>query len=208
MRSDCLVSAMRSLTSLDQKLSPANDLRRTAQEHFAFPSYRLHAAGGVHAYGRLGALGKNRGNGGGAGSGAGGLRLADAALVEAHVQVSLVTQVDQLDVDTVFRTVAPGNFGGFALPVVGEGIHENYEMRIAHGDGDSADFARRDVDGELIPDLRLTHGDFEFILIFVMRGQGAALDSGAGADIHVVARIFRAQIRGHAASAVTGNFGF
>ncbi len=39
---------------------------------------------------------------------------------------------------------------------------------------------KRQFDGKFIPDLRFAHRDFEFVLIFVVRHQGAGLQACPG----------------------------
>src|SRR6266567_2258874 len=167
MRSDCFGSAIR----LDEELSPANDLRRPAQKYLAFPTYRLHAAGSMDAHGRPCAFGEDRRDRGSARSGAGRLGLAHAALIESHFQVFHVAHAYQFDVNAVLEIVMLADLGGIALPAGREVVYKNHEVRVAHGDGDSAHFAESYFDGKFIADLRLSHGDLEFEFSFAVGGQ-------------------------------------
>src|SRR5437899_3248596 len=112
MRSDCFGSTIK----LDKELSAANDLGRPAQEHFAFPTDRLHAAGTVHPHRRFGHLSENGGHCGRARPRARRLRFANPAFEELGVDVFLVPDPHELYIDSVLEVVMLANLRSIALP--------------------------------------------------------------------------------------------
>src|SRR5437899_12697298 len=99
MRSDCFGSAM----GLDKELSPAKDLGRPAQKHFAFPTHRLQAPRTVHPHRRFGPLSENGGHCGRARPRARRLRFTNPTFEELDVDIFLVPDPHELYIDSVLE---------------------------------------------------------------------------------------------------------
>src|SRR5512146_1904175 len=146
---------------LDEKVSPAYQLRGTGQHYLAIPTDSLCAARRYYLQWRLGALGGNRSYRGSAGAGAGRMRFADAALEDANFDAPAVQHPDQFNVDAMFEIVVLADFRRFRLPAGNEIVDKHDEMRVAHGHRDADHFAKGQLNGERIADLRLAHGHVE-----------------------------------------------
>src|SRR5437899_8894557 len=150
MRSDCFGSAIR----LEKELSPANDLGRPAQKHFAFPTHRLHAARTVHLHRRFGPFGENGGHCGRARPRARRFRFTNPAFEELSVDVFLVPAPHELYIDSMLEVMMLADLGGIALPAGREVVHKNHEMRVSHGNRNPTYFAESHLNRELVSDLR------------------------------------------------------
>src|SRR5438876_4696888 len=131
----------RSPSILNEKFSPADELRRTIEEDFFVPAYGLDAAGRAHFHRRFR---PSRGNGGNCGRARSRTRrqgLAYSALKDAGFDQMPAHHPHQLDIDAVLEIVMAADLRGFGLPAGRELIHKDHEMWIAHENRHSRHFA-------------------------------------------------------------------
>src|SRR5882672_7635512 len=81
-------------------------------------------------------------------------------------------------------------------------------MRIAHGDKDASNFTKSDLDGKLVPHLRLAHRGFKFVARLAPRGQYACLQPRIGADNNFFFFLLSTNIGSNTSGAVAGDFRF
>src|SRR5271154_3102230 len=75
---------------LDKQFSATDYLGRASKEHLLIPAYRLYSAWRMHSQGGLGLFLDDSCDGCGTRTGPGGLGLADSALKEPSIDISLV----------------------------------------------------------------------------------------------------------------------
>src|SRR5579862_2361575 len=100
------------------------------------------------------------------------------------------------------------DFGSFRLPCGIEIADKNYVMGIAHRNRDAADLVESQLDGEYVSDLRLTHGYFEFVLVFAAGRERTGFETSAGSHQNAFFCLLRREISSYTASAISRNFGF
>src|SRR5664280_205375 len=83
--------------------------------------------------------------------------------------------------------------------------HVNHEMGIAHGNRDAGKLSIGELDGELVPYLRLAHVAAKLEAVSIACGQGTSLQAGARTNDGRTAVIPGAIPCSHAARSVTRN---
>src|SRR5207248_3163315 len=83
---------------LNEKLTPADDLRRTTQEHFPLPAHTLCAARSMHLHRRVRPSGMDRRHRGRRGACTGRLGFSYAAFKKPHFDVVFISDRNHLNV--------------------------------------------------------------------------------------------------------------
>src|SRR3954463_1084885 len=142
---------------LNEEFAPADDLRRAAQEHLAFPANGLRTPFRVHLHRRLHPPRNNGGDRRGARSRSRRLGLARAALKKARLDTVLILHTNELDVGAGLEVVMPSDLGGFCLPSSLEAVHEHDKMWIARRHWNTRDITECQPDSERLAVLRFAH---------------------------------------------------
>src|SRR5664280_1001083 len=79
-------------------------------------------------------------------------------------------------------------------------------MRVTHGNRDAGNLSIAELDGKLIPDLRLAHGAAKLEAVSIACGQGTSLQTGARTNDGRTAVVLGAIPRRHAARSIARNF--
>ncbi len=127
---------------LNEKLSAADELRRTPQKNLSLPTNDLRTASGIHSHWGFRAASRNRGHRRSAGPGSRRLRLAYAPLEKAHRYLILITIHYNLNVNPLLEAWMPANFRCQHLPILREIFHKNHIVGVAHGNRNASHFAR------------------------------------------------------------------
>src|ERR1700676_841997 len=159
----------------------------------------------MHPQRRLGLFREDGSDGGGARSGPGGQGFPDSTLEKPDVDISSVHGICEFNVGSMLEVTVASHFGCHFLPAGSKFVHKDDVMRVSHRDWDAADFAKSQLDGEFIADLRLPHGDLELVPSIAAGNESADLQASAGTYYNFFSSLLGANIGGHATRSVAGN---
>src|ERR1700676_1348657 len=196
------------LKPLRKKLSPTNELSRTQQEYFLFPTDRLHSARSMNSQWRLclcrryccyGCCTRPRPRR---------LSLANSPFEEANVNIAAISDHHELEVNSLFELRQTTDLLSLCSPIGGEPVYEDYIMGIAHRNLNTDYFTRRQRNRRFRAHLRLSHGSLELIFGSVARLEDAGFEPGAGSDDNSFFQFLRAQIGRNTACSISRNLRF
>src|SRR5260370_29096784 len=128
---------------LNEKLAPAEQLRRSGEKNFLLPAYGLGSAFGFDLQWGLTFTGDDCGHRRGARTGSRRARLAYPALEKAHLNMVFFIRDYQLNVNPMLEVMMTSNFSGFSLPPRKKFRHKDHKVRIPHRNRNTFHFARR-----------------------------------------------------------------
>src|SRR6266481_1855602 len=135
---------------LNQKLSPADDLRWSAEKDLFLPTHGLDSTRSMNPHRRVGSFRPDRGYSGSARTRARRLRFSDPTFEESGFDIILIFYDHKLNIYPILEVMMAAYFSRLGLPTRRVFLREHDVVRVTHGDRNSPHLAECQLDGKFV----------------------------------------------------------